>query len=118
MIAKEDIILEADSRVEEGDALHLGNLELQVIHTPGHTQGGSCIYIPKENMLISGDTLFKGTWGRTDLPTGSFEAIIDCITNKLMKLPGETIVYPGHGEITKIKEEAPIYLELKPREDF
>lgn len=118
MLAKDDIVLEADSRVEEGDTLHLGDLELQVIHTPGHTQGGSCLYIQKENMLISGDTLFKGTWGRTDLPTGSFEQIIDSITNKLMKLPGETIVYPGHGETTRIREEAPIYLELKPREEY
>ena len=59
--------------------------------------------------------MFRGAWGRTDLPTSSFFDIIDSITNKLMKLPDETIVYPGHGKSTMIKEEKPIYLELKPR---
>ena len=60
--------------------------------------------------------MFRGTWGRADLPTGSFEAIITSITKKLLKLPDETIVYPGHGKSTMIKEEEPIYLELKPKE--
>ena len=114
-IGMEDITLEADSRVEEGDLIHLGNLEFKVIHTPGHTKGGSCLYCEKEKLLFSGDTLFRGTWGRTDLPTSSFPAIIDSITNKIMKLPEDTIVYPGHGKVTSIKEEEPIYLELKPR---
>ena len=66
-------------------------------------------------MMFSGDTLFKGTWGRTDLPTGSFSDIIFSITNKLMVLPDDTIVYPGHGNMTRIKEEQPIYLSLRPR---
>ena len=66
-------------------------------------------------MLFSGDTLFRGTWGRTDVPTGDFEAVISSITKKLMILPDETIVYPGHGKSTMIREEKPIYLELKPR---
>ena len=114
-IGMDDITLEADSRVEDGDLIHLGNLEFNVIHTPGHTKGGSCLYCEKEKLLFSGDTLFRGTWGRTDLPTSSFPAIIDSITNKLMKLPEDTIVYPGHGKVTSIKEEEPIYLELKPR---
>ena len=68
-----------------------------------------------EKLLFSGDTLFRGTWGRTDLPTSDFQSIIDSVTNKLMILPDETIVYPGHGKSTKIGEEKPIYLELKPR---
>ena len=110
-----EIILEADSRLDDGDLLHLGELEFKVIHTPGHTQGSSSLYCEKEKLLISGDTLFRGTWGRTDLPTSDFFKIIDSITNKLMKLPDETIVYPGHGKSTKIIEEKPIYLELKPR---
>ena len=110
-----EIELEADSRIDDGDLLHLGELEFKVIHTPGHTAGGSCLYCESEGLLISGDTMFRGTWGRTDLPTSSFMDIIDSITNKLMILPDETIVYPGHGKSTKIGEEKPIYLELKPR---
>lgn len=116
-IGMEDIKLEADSRVDEGDIIHIGDIEFKVIHTPGHTKGGSCLYSEKEGLLFSGDTLFKGTWGRTDLPTSSFEDIIDSITNKLAVLPNETIVYPGHGHSTRIKEEEPIYLMLKPRLD-
>lgn len=110
-----EIELEADSRVDDGDLLHLGELEFKVIHTPGHTAGSSCLYCDSEHLLISGDTLFRGTWGRTDLPTSDFKSIIDSITNKLMLLPDETIVYPGHGKSTRIVEEKPIYLELKPR---
>lgn len=110
-----DVTIEVDSRVDDKDLLHLGNLEFEVIHTPGHTSGGSCLYCETENLIFSGDTLFRGTWGRTDVPTGSFEDIINSITNKLMLLPDETIVYPGHGKSTMIREEKPIYLELKPR---
>ena len=110
-----EVELEADSRVKDGDLLHIGNIEFKVIYTPGHTIGSSSLYCEKERLLFSGDTLFRGTWGRTDLPTSDFKQIIDSITNKLMLLPNETIVYPGHGKSTKIGEEKPIYLELKPR---
>ena len=116
-IGMDDIELEADSRVDEGDIIHLGNLEFKVIHTPGHTKGGTCLYCKEEGLLFSGDTLFKGTWGRTDLPTSSFPDIIESITKKLTILPDDTIVYPGHGRMTTIREEEPIYLELKPRLD-
>ena len=71
----------------------------------------------KEKCLFSGDTIFAGTWGRTDLPTGSIIDIMNSITNKLLKLPDDIIVYPGHGKSTLIKEEKPIYLELKPRQE-
>lgn len=104
----------ADSRLDDNDLIHLGNLAFKVIHTPGHTCGGICLYCKEEELLFSGDTLFKGTWGRTDLPTGSREDIMDSIIKKLLILPDDTIVYPGHGRETKIKEEKPIYLELKP----
>ena len=110
-----EIQLEANSRLNDNDLLHLGEIEFIVIHTPGHTQGSSSIYCEKEELLISGDTLFRGAWGRTDLPTSDFISIINSITKKLMTLPDETIVYPGHGKSTKIGEEKPIYLELKPR---
>ena len=110
-----EIELEADSRIDDNDLIHLGNIEFKVIYTPGHTKGGTCLYCQKENCLFSGDTLFRGTWGRTDLPTSSREDIMDSIVNKLMVLPNETIVYPGHGMMTKIGEEKPIYMELKPK---
>ena len=110
-----EIELEADSRIDDNDLIHLGDLEFKVIHTPGHTKGGTSLYCEKENCLFSGDTLFRGTWGRTDLPTSSREDIMNSIVNKLMVLPDETIVYPGHGMMTKIGEEKPIYLELKPK---
>ena len=106
---------EADARVDDNDLIHLGELQFKVIHTPGHTCGGSCIYCEEEKLLFSGDTLFRGTWGRTDVPTGDFEDIITSITKKLMVLPDDIIVYPGHGKSTMIREEKPIYLELKPR---
>ena len=111
------IFLEADSRIDDNDLIHIGKIEFKVIHTPGHTKGGSCLYCEKENMIFTGDTLFRGTWGRTDLPTGSFEEIINSISKKLMCLPDETICYPGHGKSTKIAEEKPIYLELEARKD-
>ena len=114
-IGNEGLSIEIDARVDDDDLLHLGELEFRVIHTPGHTSGGSCLYCEKEQLLFSGDTLFRGTWGRTDVPTGCFEDVINSITKKLMVLPDETIVYPGHGKSTMIKEEKPIYLELKPR---
>lgn len=113
----EDVNLEPDSRVDDNDIIHVGKIEFKVIHTPGHTNGGSCLYCEKEGLLFSGDTLFHGTWGRTDLPTSSFKDIIDSITNKLLILPENTIVYPGHGKSTMIREEMPIYLNLKPRKD-
>ena len=94
-----EIELEADSRVDDGDLLHLGNIEFKVIHTHGHTIGSSSLYCESEKLLISGDTLFRGAWGRTDLPTSSFMDIINSITKKLMVLPDETIVYPGHRKI-------------------
>ena len=110
-----DIELEPNSRIDDGDFIHLGELEFRVLHTPGHTKGGSSIYCEKEGFIITGDTLFRGAWGRTDLPTSSFEDIINSITKKILVLPDETIVYPGHGKSTVIREEKPIYFELKPR---
>ena len=109
--------LEADSRLNDQDLIHVGEIENKVIHTPGHTVGGSCLYSAKEGLLFSGDTLFKGTWGRTDLPTSNFQEIINSISNKLLVLPDDTIVYPGHGGITRIRDEEPIYYNLKSSEE-
>ena len=107
--------MQADSILDDGDMLHIGDIEFQIIHTPGHTRGGICIYSKEHKMLFSGDTLFRGTWGRTDLPSGNTERILHSIKNKLMILPEDTIVYPGHGKSTIIKEEEKIYLDLKPK---
>ena len=108
--------LEENSRLDDGDLIHIGNNEFKVILTPGHTEGGLCLYNEKERMVFTGDTLFSGTWGRTDLPTGSFVEIITSITEKLMTLPDHTIVYPGHGKITMIQDEKNIYLELREKD--
>ena len=108
--------LEADSRVDDDDLIHVGNIEFKVIATPGHTKGGLCLYSEKEKLVFTGDTLFALSWGRTDLPTGSFVEIITSITNRLMTLPDHTIVYPGHGKITMIQDEKNIYLELKEKD--
>lgn len=116
-IGIDEIKIDEASKVDDGDKIHVGNLEFIVIHTPGHTAGCSSLYCEKEKLLFSGDTLFYGTWGRTDLPTSSFQDIINSITTKLLVLPGDTIVYPGHGKSTMIEEERPIYMDLKPREE-
>ena len=117
-IGIDKITLEADSRVDDNDLIHVGNLEFKVIYTPGHTEGSTSLYCEEEKLLFSGDTLFRGTWGRTDLPTSNFVDIMESITKKLIILPENTIVYPGHGKSTMIKEEKPIYLDLKPRVDY
>jgi len=114
-IGVESTYINVDSILDNEDLLHIGNIEFKVIHTPGHTCGGSSLYCEEEKMIFTGDTLFRGTWGRTDLPTSNFAEIMDSITNKLMQLPEETIIYPGHGKSSMIKEERPIYFELKPR---
>ena len=108
--------LEADSRVDDGDLIHVGEIQFKVIATPGHTKGSLSLYCEKERLIFTGDTLFSGTWGRTDLPTGSFVEIMNSISDKLMILPDETIVYPGHGKTTMIQDEKNIYLELKEKE--
>ena len=111
------IYVKEDSIVDDDDILHVGDLEFRVIYTPGHTDDGTALYCEKEEMLFSGDTLFKGAWGRVDLPTSDFDAIMNSIIKKLLVLPENTIVYPGHGKPTRIGDEKPIYLQAKPNID-
>jgi glyoxylase-like metal-dependent hydrolase (beta-lactamase superfamily II) len=94
--------VEPDILINDNDTLQVGNLELQFIHTPGHTVGGMCIYVKSENVLFSGDTLFQQSVGRTDFPGGSFEQIVNSIRNRLFVLPEETKVFPGHMGPTNI----------------
>ena len=92
-----------DSFIKDGDIIKLGNLEIKVIHTPGHTQGGVCFYT--ENCLFSGDTIFKESVGRCDLPGGNFDQIVESIEKRIFTLPDETIIYPGHGKTTTVAWE-------------
>lgn len=94
----------ADRLLHHGDTISLGPTEFVVIHTPGHSAGGICLYSSRERVLFSGDTLFKGTVGRTDMIDSSPEEIIKS-ARELANLPEDTIVYPGHGETTTIGEE-------------
>jgi len=96
---------EIDVYLNHGDIIRFGNAELEVIHTPGHTKGGICLYSKTGEFLISGDTLFKSSIGRTDLQGGSFDQIIQSITSRLLTLGDNVKVYPGHGEASTIGYE-------------
>lgn len=94
--------VDADIYVTDGDEINVGNIKLKFFHTPGHSPGGMCIYAEKENVLFSGDTLFRQSIGRTDFPGCSFEALAESIKEKLFVLPDETQVFPGHMGPTQI----------------
>ena len=106
-------LTEVDQLLKEGDVLRWGSFEARVIHTPGHTPGSVCLYLPKDvgtitiasPQLFAGDTLFAGSIGRTDLWGGSMDQILDSLRSKLLELPDETVVYPGHGPVTSIGQE-------------
>ena len=91
--------------VKDGDLLDIAGMKIQVIQTPGHTIGGCCYYIADEQTLFSGDTLFRASIGRTDLPTGSMGALVRSVKEKILVLPDETRVYPGHMEETTVGYE-------------
>lgn len=97
--------LSPDRLVKDGDVLELAGFKWKVIETPGHTAGSMCLWIEEEDVLISGDTLFAESLGRTDFPTGSSADIIRSIKERLFVLPEDTMVYPGHGEPTTIRHE-------------
>ena len=89
-----------DKFIDEGDIIKLGNLEIKVLHTPGHTQGGVCYYV--EDKLFSGDTIFREAVGRYDLEGGNFDQIVESIENKIYTLPDDTEILPGHGKPTTV----------------
>lgn len=97
--------VEIDHSIDQSDKVTAGSLSAEVLHTPGHTEGSISLYFPLEKKLIAGDTLFAGSIGRTDLPGGSYKKIISSLLEKLMALPDDTIVVPGHGPLTTIGEE-------------
>ena len=97
--------VEIDQSLEQADTLRAGSIAANVLHTPGHTEGSVCLYIPAGKTLVAGDTLFAGSIGRTDLPGGSFEKILQSLHGTVMALPDDTVVVPGHGPLTTIGEE-------------
>ena len=95
----------ADSFLTEGMEIVFGSHRMKVLHTPGHTQGGCCLYLEDEQKVITGDTLFADSIGRTDLPGGSHEQLLQSIRSKLFVLPDGVAAYPGHGPATTIGHE-------------
>ncbi|MCI8484663.1 MAG: MBL fold metallo-hydrolase [Lachnospiraceae bacterium] len=95
----------ADVFVTDKEVLKLAGMEIQVLHTPGHTEGGCCYYLEQEKVLFSGDTLFCQSVGRTDFPGGSMSKIVRSIKEKLLVLPDDVKVYPGHMDLTTIGGE-------------
>jgi len=96
---------EPSGLIDDGDIMSFGSVELKVLHTPGHAPGCLAFYIEQENKIFTGDTLFAGSIGRTDLPGSDSKAILESIRSKLFVLPPETVVYPGHGKVTTIGKE-------------
>lgn len=97
--------VEIDRSIGDADNVEAGPLVANVIHTPGHTEGSVCLYFPAQQKLIAGDTLFAGSIGRTDLPGGSYDKIIRSLHEKVLALPDDTLVVPGHGPLTTIGGE-------------
>lgn len=97
--------VEIDRSVTTGETVKAGSRTAQILHTPGHTEGSICLYFEPEKKLIAGDTLFAGSIGRTDLPGGSTQKIMRSLHDTVLSLPDETVVVPGHGELTTIGAE-------------
>lgn len=91
--------------IEEGEIIQLGKTSIQVLHTPGHTPGGLSFYIESDHIIFTGDTLFQGSVGRTDLPGGNLEEEINSIKTKILTLPSDTIIYSGHGPKSSVEWE-------------
>jgi hydroxyacylglutathione hydrolase len=94
-----------DDTLEDGKLVTITNLAGSILHTPGHTEGSVCLYLPQQALLLAGDTLFAGSVGRTDLPGGNTRKLLASIHNRLLTLPDEVTVIPGHGPKTSIGSE-------------
>ena len=94
-----------DVFLEDLQVFEAAGFSIQMLHTPGHTKGSCCYYLEEEKVLFSGDTLFEGSVGRTDFPTGSMSSLVRSIKEKLLVLPEDVVVYPGHGDTTTIGDE-------------
>lgn len=100
-----EVSLEPDYFFTDMEEFEAAGLKWQVLYTPGHTEGGACYYLKDEGIVFCGDTLFYESIGRTDLPTGNYDRLIESINNKLMVMKDETEVYPGHGRPTTVGHE-------------
>lgn len=105
-IGREVAPIDIDKELKEGDKIMLGDEAIYVLHVPGHSPGSLVLYVPTSGFLLAGDVLFKNSIGRSDLAGGNGPELIDGIETKLLTLPPETIVYPGHGPATSIGSEA------------
>lgn len=94
--------IKADRTIGDGDVLKVGSIEIKILHTPGHTFGGICLYVPAEKVLITGDTLFYGSVGRSDLEGGNHKQLIRGILDKIMVLDDIVSIYPGHGASSSV----------------
>lgn len=104
-VQAENVAVEIECPLKEGDTVKIGRGELSVIHVPGHSPGSICLYDKEDDFVIVGDTLFQGSIGRSDLPGGNHRQLVDAIKNKLLTLPRETVVLSGHGDATTIGRE-------------
>ncbi len=105
MFIGKGVSVEADKLLHGGEQLDFAGFKIDVLHTPGHTPGSVCYYIKEKGVLLSGDTLFQMSVGRTDLPGGSMSSLVSSLKEKVITLPEDTVVYPGHGEATSIEVE-------------
>lgn len=103
-IEAEEMVL-PEKYIDEGDEIRFGNSKLEVIYTPGHANGSVCLISHPDKFVLSGDVLFQGSIGRTDLPSGNFDLLAESIQQKIYTLPGDYTVYPGHGPETSVEEE-------------
>ncbi len=101
----ESEVLTIDRHLQDGDTIPLGDETIQVLHVPGHSPGGLAFYLPESSLLISGDTIFNGSVGRTDLMGGDMATLINSIREKIFPLPDETVIASGHGPTTTVADE-------------
>lgn len=101
----EEPLVPVGEYLADGQELRFGKTRVQVLHTPGHTPGGLCFYLPDEAVLFSGDTLFRGSLGRADLPGGDMEEEIESVRTKVLTLDDRVCIYPGHGPATTVGDE-------------
>ncbi len=97
--------IQVDFLLKDEEILEIGGMKIKTLYTPGHTKGGVCYYIEEEGILISGDTLFQDSVGRTDLPTGSMGTLVRSIKERIFVLPDNVRIYPGHGDVTTVAHE-------------